>query len=51
MNEATRQIHACLLKCDKTFLLGFFFLVTQVFNSRMTRKYYKNIIENFGLMI
>ena len=25
MNEATRQIHACLLKCDKTFLLGFFF--------------------------
>ena len=24
MNEATRRIHACLLKCDKTFLLGFF---------------------------
>ena len=50
MNEATRQIHACLLKCDITFLLGFF-LVSQVFNSRMTKKYYKNIIENFGLMI
>lgn len=50
MNEATRRIHACLLKCDKTFLLGFF-LVTQVLNSRMTRKNYKNIIENFGLMI
>ena len=25
MNEATRRIHACLLKCDITFLLGFFF--------------------------
>ena len=50
MNDATRRIHACLLKCDITFLLGFF-LVTQLFNSRMTRKNYKNIIENFGLMI
>ena len=50
MNDATRRIHACLLKCDITFLLGFF-LVTQVSNSRLTRKNYKNIIENFGLMI
>ena len=50
MNDATRRIHACSLKCDITFLLGFF-LVTQLFNSRMTRKNYKNIIENFGLMI
>ena len=24
MNEATRRIHPCLLKCDITFLLGFF---------------------------
>ena len=37
MNEATKRIHACLLKCDVTFLLGFF-SVSQVVNSQMTRK-------------
>lgn len=47
MNEATKRIHACLLKCDVTFLLGFFFSLS---SSQLTNDK-KKIIETFGLMI